>query len=296
MAFPDLPPLTALRAFEATARRASFKEAAAELFVTPTAISHQIRVLEERLSVRLLHRTSRKVSLTAEGRELYDAAATGFAAINLAVQRLRGEHVPASLTLSATTAFLSHWLVPRLDDLRHALPTLDLRLHAAEDVVELSEGRIDLAIRYGRGPFAGVEAMPLKRDAFAPVCSPRLGLSKSGQLRRAALIHVDGRRTPKPSPDWGRWCKRAAIAGVDTAAGLRFNDSLHAMQAAIAGQGVAIVSLVLAADALASGLLVTPFRPTLKGDTYHFVCAQGVGGRPEVAILRDWFRNNLASS
>lgn len=296
MSFSDLPPLTALRAFEATARRASFKDAAAELFVTPTAISHQIRVLEEHLSLRLLHRTSRKVVLTSEGKELYDATASGFAAIDRVAAHLRHGPSQASLTLSATGAFLSLWLVPRLDDLRRVLPALDLRLHAAEDTVELRQGEIDLAIRYGRGPFAGVEAVALKRDGFAPVCSPRLRLSRAEQLRQVSLIHVDGRRTPRPPPDWPRWCKRAGIAGVNTAAGLRFNDSLHAMQAAIAGQGVAIVSLVLAADALASGLLVKPFRQVLNGETYHFACASGLGARPAVATLRDWFRTNLAKS
>lgn len=300
MALRDLPPLTALRAFEATARRASFKDAAAELFVTPTAISHQIRVLEEYLSLRLLHRTSRNVTLTPEGRELYDATAAGFAGIGGALARLRQEAVPASLTLSSTTAFLSHWLVPRLDELRGVLPELDLRLHAAEDTVELRPGGIDLAIRYGKGPFAGVETVALKKDAFAPVCSPRLRLSGAEDLRDAALIaaliHVDGRRTPRPAPDWPRWCRHAGITGVNTAAGLRFNDSLHAMQAAIAGQGVAIVSLVLASDALASGLLVQPFRHVLSGETYHFACAPGLGRRPDVAVLRDWFRKSLAAS
>lgn len=296
MAYRNLPPLTALRAFEATARRASFKGAATELFVTPTAISHQIRVLEEYLSLRLLHRTSRKVTLTPQGQELYDATASGFAGISEAVARLRQEPEQSLLTLSATMAFLSHWLVPRLDELKQDLPALDLRLHAAEDMVELRSGGIDLAIRYGKGPFAGVEAVALKRDAFAPVCSPRLGLSKPGQLRDVPLIHVEGRRTPRPAPDWPRWCKRAGISGVNTEAGLRFNDSQHAIQAAIAGHGVAIVSLVLAADALASGLLVQPFRHVLAGGTYHFARAPGLGNRADIASLGNWFRSNLAAS
>ena len=295
MEFRNLPPLTALRAFEATARRASFKGAAAELFVTPTAISHQIRVLEEHLSLRLLHRTSRKVTLTSHGQDLYDATASGFAGIDRAVARLRKEPERGSLTLSATMAFLSHWLVPRLGELKQTLPTLDLRLHAAEDMVKLQPGGIDLAIRYGRGPFAGVEATALRRDAFAPVCSPRLRLSKTGQLRDVPLIHVDGRRTPRPAPDWPRWCARAGVTDVSTRAGVRFNDSQHAMQAAIAGHGVAIVSLVLAADALASGLLVRPFRHVLPGGTYHFACAPSLRSRADIAALYDWFRNTLAA-
>lgn len=295
MATHDLPPLAALRAFEVTARRASFKAAAAELYVTPTAISHQIRHLEEHLALRLLHRSARAVTLTPEGRELYEATAAGFMEISRAMLRLRqGPAASAALTLSATTAFLSHWLVPRLDDIRRVLPDLDLRLHAAETIVELRSGSVELAIRYGKGPFAGVHAAPLRKDAFAPVCSPRLGLSTVKGLRDAELIHVDGHRAPQPPPDWPRWCKRAGVDGVNTTAGLRFNDSIHAMQAAIAGKGVAIVSVVLAADALASGLLVRPFRQALPGETYHFACAPELRDRAEVSALRGWFRENMA--
>jgi LysR family glycine cleavage system transcriptional activator len=292
----DLPPLAALRAFEAAARRASFKAAATELFVTPTAISHQIRLLEDYLGVRVLNRTPRAVSLTPEGRALYDVAAAGFADIGRVASRLRQKQPEAILTLSATTAFLSHWLVSRLATLRQVLPELELRLHTSEDVVELQPGGIDMAIRYGKGPFAGVEATPLACDAFAPVCSPSLDLTKLRDLRRAKLIHVEGRRVPQPSPDWPRWCRTAGATGVNTDAGLRFTDSMHAVQAAIAGQGVAIVSRVLVADALASGLLVQPFSEVLQGETYHFVCAAGLGARDDVARLREWFRQNLASS
>ena len=165
----DLPPLGALRAFEAAARLASFKAAAAELFVTPTAISHQIRQLEEQLGVAVLLRSSRAVSLTAEGKILFGAVASGFADIRRAVAQLRAETAPAILTLSATTGFLSQWLVPRLPRIQKLLPDLDLRLHASDAPVELRPGTIDIAIRYGKGPFAGTEAVALKTDAFAPV-------------------------------------------------------------------------------------------------------------------------------
>jgi len=290
----DLPPLSALRAFEATARRASFKAAAAELFVTPTAISHQIRQLESWLGVRVLDRTPRAVSLTPSGIELYEAAAASFTEISRAVSRLRRGTAPAVLTLSATSGFLSQWLVPRLADLRRVLPDLDLRLHASDAVVALRTGSVDAAIRYGTGPYRGVDATALKADRFAPVCSPTLSLSRLGELRRATLIHVEGRRVPQPLPSWTRWCTRAGAKGVNTDAGLRFTDGLHAVQAAIAGQGVAIVSLVLVADALASGLLVQPFPTVLRGATYHFVCPPDLSHRPDVAALRTWFQDRLA--
>ncbi|WP_245448907.1 LysR family transcriptional regulator [Phyllobacterium sophorae] len=218
----DMPPLTALRAFEATARLSSFKAAAAELFVTPTAISHQIRQLEEYLGLRVLDRTPRSVKLTSKGKELYEATVSGFGEIRRSVTRLREFENPKALTLSATTAFLSHWLVPRLAEIRRVLPELDLRLHASETMVKLQPGEIDVAIRYGKGPFAGVEATPLKIDVFAPVCSPGLNMMNPEDIHRVALIHVDGRTSPLPLPDWPRWCAEAGISGVNTTAGLGF--------------------------------------------------------------------------
>ncbi len=290
---PDLPPLGALRAFEAAARLASFKAAAAELFVTPTAISHQIRQLEEQLGVTVLLRSSRAVSLTAEGKLLFDAVASGFADIRRAVAQLRAGTAPAILTLSATAGFLSQWLVPRLPRIQKLLPDLDLRLHASDTPVELKSGTIDIAIRYGKGPFPGAEAVALKADAFAPVCSPQLKIRRLTDLRQADLIHIDGRSRPRPIPDWRRWCAKAGITGIDTEAGLRFTDGMLAVQAAIAGQGIVIVSLVLVTDALSSELLIQPFEFTLPGDTYHFVSAPGLWDRSDVATLRKYFQENL---
>jgi LysR family transcriptional regulator, glycine cleavage system transcriptional activator len=288
MASHGFPPLTSLRAFEAVARRSSFKAAAEELFVTPTAISHQIRQLETHLGLRVLERTPRAVRLTAEGSVLYEATASGFAEIAKALAHLRLRQRPAILTLSATTAFLSHWMVPRLTELHRLLPEIDLRLHASDTIVELRSGGVDAAIRYGRGPFAGVAAVPLREDVFGPVCSPGLRLSKLEDLRQVGLIHIDGRQVPVPPPDWPRWCAKAGLLDVDTQAGARFPDSALAVQAAIAGHGVAIVSLVLVADALAAGLLVAPFAPVLRGETYHFACAPELETRADIVALRTW--------
>ena len=291
---PNLP-LTSLRAFEAAARRASFKAAAEELFVTPTAISHQIRQLEDYLGVRVLDRTPRAVTLTAEGATLYEATAAGFREIGRIVAQLRGKRETATLTLSSTPVFLSHWMAPRMGELRRLLPDIDLRLHASDEVVELRPGGIEVAIRYGKGPYRGTSSTPLRDDVFAPVCSPRLGISKLKDLRRATLIHIDGRTRPQPPPDWPRWCARAGLTGIDTLGGLRFPDSLLATHAAIAGQGVAIISLTLVADALAAGLLETPFEQTLEGEAYHFVCAKEVERRPDIAGLRSWMLGTLGS-
>lgn len=294
MARPTLPPLLALRAFEAVARRASFRLAADELSVTPTAISHQIRQLETYLGRRVLDRTPRSVSLTTEGAALYEVTRSGFVAIAEVVARIRESGGATRITLSSTAAFLGHWLTSRLETLRRDLPAIDLRLHASDAVADLRPGGIEAAIRYGKGPFAN--AVELCQDSFAPVCSPGLKIKTPADLRRAPLIHIDGRRRPLPLPDWRRWCEKAKVRQVDTNAGQHFPDSLLAVQAAIAGQGVAIVSLVLASHALRAGLLVAPFQISLPGEAYHFVCAEGLENRADVSSLRAWFAKELAGA
>lgn len=287
-----LPPLPALRAFEAVARRASFKQAADELCVTPTAISHQIRQLETYLGRRLFNRTPRSVTLTSEGVAFYQATRAGFSIIADATMRIRGKRDQGTITLSSTSAFLGHWLTSRLGTLHRELPSIELRFHSSDAIVDLEPGVIDAAVRYGKGPFAN--AIPLCEDEFAPVCSPALGIATLADLRSARLLHVDGLRQPQPPPDWRRWCRMAGVRDMDTASGQHFPDSLLAVQAAIAGQGVAIISLVLASDAIASGLLVVPFSTTLPGERYHFACAEGTYDRPDIAALRNWLTSSLA--
>ncbi|WP_421358469.1 LysR substrate-binding domain-containing protein [Agrobacterium rosae] len=290
-----LPPLSSLRALEAAARRASFKAAAEELLVTPTAIRHQIRQLEAYLGFRVLNRSPRAVTLTIPGQALYEATAVGFGEIERVVARLQVDTGPTVVTLSSTTAFLSHWLVPRMEALRHAVPNIDLRLHTSNVVEDLRPGGIETAIRYGDGPFPGVVSVVLCTDQLTPVCSPSLGLSNLRDLRSTTLIHIDGRSRPTPTPDWSRWCAQAGITDLETHAGLRFPDSMLAVQAAIAGQGVVIVSRVLVDDALARGLLQAPFTQSLSGDAYHFVCAAEMGHRADIAALRTWFQASFSA-
>jgi LysR family glycine cleavage system transcriptional activator len=289
----DLPPLGALRAFEATARRRSFKDAATELFVTPTAISHQIRQLEEFLGVRVLNRTPQAVSLTPEGQVLFEAAGETFEALRVATRRVRTLADDQVLTLSSTPAFLSNWFIPRLAEARKCFPDLELKLCASDEITDLRAGIVDIAVRYGRGPFPPHSSTLLRNDSFAPVCSPRLGISSLEDLRSATLIHVDGRRVPQPTPDWANWSRAAGFDGLDVAAGPRFTDGNHALQAAIAGHGVTIVSLVLAEDAINAGLLVQPFSHTLSGEAFHFVVAHGIAGRADIMALGEWFLTQM---
>lgn len=293
MKLNQMPPMAAVRAFEAVARHASFKAAAGELMVTPTAISHQVRQLEEFLGVRVLNRSPRLVELTAAGKVLFDAATTGLGEITRAAAEIRHPGPTKALTLSSTISFLSQWLVPRLAEIQRIIPDVTLRLHASDGMVDLDGGVVDVAVRYGRGPYPGFDSTRLVQDVFTVVCSPKLGVSGVDDLMRCRFIHVDGQTVPYPSPDWARWCLHAGVAGLDLSAGLRFTSSLHAVQAAIAGQGVAIVSRVLVVDALSAGILVEPLATVLPGEAYHFVTGRAVERSAEVSTLREWLKTSL---
>jgi len=269
-----LPPLSGLRAFEAAARHGSFRRAADELSVTPTAISHQIRALEDRLGVDLFERRTRQVVLTEAGRRLFPGLRDGFDTIAGALETLAREVSRPALTISATFAFTALWLVPRMARLQATFPQVDLRLHASDDPVTLAAGRADIAIRYGAGPWPGVEAEPMLADRFAPVANPALGIRDPQNLSRAPLIHFDWRRKEPADPDWRMWMAAAGIA-VEPPSHLRFSQESHAIQAAVAGQGAALVSLVLVEDEIRAGRLAQPFGPVLAGRTYHLLRASG---------------------
>ncbi|WGF88233.1 transcriptional regulator GcvA [Marinivivus vitaminiproducens] len=283
-----LPPLTALRAFEAAARHLSFKRAADELGVTPTAISHQVRLLEETLGLRLFERRTRQVVTTADGQALYEATRDGLDVIARALSTLVRRPQHRVVTLSATPAFTARWLLPRVAAFRAANPGLDLRLHASDDPVDFHAGTVDAAIRYGVGPYPDLVALPLIEDRYAPVCSPMLGLADAGALRCQTLLHFEWRHARPDSPTWPRWFRQAGIDMTEAGRGITFTDEGHAVQAALAGQGVALLSLVLVADELASGALVQPFGPTLRGHRYHLVHPRHGYDGEAIEALRRW--------
>lgn len=288
-----LPPLGALRAFEAAARHLSFKAAADELGVTPTAISHQLRLLEDQIGQRLFVRQIRKVTLTSAGEALFPVLRDGLESFAAAIARLRAGPQRQRLTLSATPAFVAKWLLPRLGDWQARHPMIDLHLHASETPADLAGigtgGSADAAIRYGRGHWAELHSELLLPSLFAPVASPRLGLRRPSDLKRQTLLHFDWRQRRRDTPTWKRWADAAGLR-LDIDGGLRFSDESHAIQAAIAGQGVALLGLPLVAAELASGALVQPFGPVLPGDGFHLVTQPERAQQPEIVALRDWLR------
>lgn len=287
-----LPPLAALRAFEAAARNLSFRKAAEELAVTPTAVSHQIRLLEDTLGMPLFVRQVRCVSLTSAGQRLYPILRDGFDAFERAIADLSPRRQRKAVTLTATTLFTARRLLPALSLFREHHPAFDLRLHASDDLVDLASGLADIAVRYGSGPFAGLVSEPLQSERFGVLCSPNLGLSKPEDLKRATLLHVEWKR-PDLAPDWPRWARLAGMSNLAVDQGLRFTEDAHALQAAVAGHGVIVASLVLAAPEIEAGLLIHPFGPVIPGETYHIVATRENMACADVRAVSDWLKQTV---
>ncbi|NOV24977.1 LysR family transcriptional regulator [Cupriavidus necator] len=291
-----LPPLGALRAFEAAARRASFKHAADELHVTPTAVSHQIRLLEDSLGVKLFERQTRKVRLTAAGHQLFPAVRDGLDGMERAVLAVQRSGRSQVATLTSTVAFMARRLAPLAGQFRAAHPDWTLRLDASDQVVDLDHDA-DAAIRYGSGSYPGLVVEPLFRDRFAPVCSPGLRLASLQDLKQATLVHFEwgpAARDDVRAPVWQQWLAQAGVEVADAQAGLRFTDEIHAVQATIAGQGIGLLSLTLVAEELASGMLVQPFALALESFQYDLVYSERAAQRPATRLLRDWVREMFA--
>ncbi|KEY57117.1 LysR substrate-binding domain-containing protein [Serratia sp. DD3] len=282
-----LPSLTALRAFEAAARLGSFKKAAEELAVTATAISHRIRVLEEYLEHPLFLRKVRAVELTQNGEALFTAVHSSFETIALAIERIR-KPSRSLVTLSTTPAFATKWLVPRLADFHEAHPDIDLHIHASNTPVDLNAGTIDLAIRYGQGQYGGVISTLLLEDNFAPVASKMLQTTTNQDVSKWPLIHFDWHRPLPVDLTWAEWARATGRKPSDLSAGSRYSEESHAIQATIAGQGVALLSLLLIEEELRLGVLEIVGEPALKGMSYHLLKSNQRPASEAIATVENW--------
>jgi LysR family transcriptional regulator, glycine cleavage system transcriptional activator len=288
-----LPPLNSLRAFEVVSRHESFRAAAEELHVTAAAVSQQVKALETHLGRKLLRRRSGGYSLTADALAGLPNLRAGFDQLSSAVETMMsgGQRI---LTVSAVPSLAAEWLVPRLHRFREQYPGLDVLLHASEELVDFEHSRVDLGIRYGTGRYPGLVSERLFVDEIFPVYSPRMlkgraPLKKPGDLRGLPLIHTDWTPDRGHWPGWTDWMRAAGITGMDVSKGLRSSDGALVIQAAIAGQGVALGSKALVLEHLAAGRLIRPFRLSLVTDfAYYVVCAKSRADEPELRAIRNW--------
>ena len=287
-----LPPLIELRAFDAAARHLSFKKAASELGVTPTAISHQIRQLERYCGRALFRRRPRPLTLTEAGARLFPIIRDGLETFVTAFAAVRRDGDAQPFRVTTTNAFASRWLVPRLPRWRNARPNAPLEVIGTDGVLDLDAGDADVAIRYARKmPTDGI-AKEFLSDSFWPVCSPELspGLKRAAGLRGHVLVHCYWSPSDLEAPTWQRWLAAAKrkwrdVPDLKDMDHLSFREELHAIEAVIAGQGIGIFSDVLVARELAAGTLVRPFDCSLPGYRFYVV---RTSGHPREKIIQNF--------
>ena len=288
-----LPPLKAVRTFEAAARHLSFTRAADELHVTQAAVSHQIKALEEWLGVTLFRRQTRGVLLTDAGRAYLPALTDALDAIDRATRDLLRRDQAGILTISSLGSFAAKWLVPRLGRFADRHPDISVRIAAEDTLVDFTQSEVDLAIRYSRGTWRGLHHEKFLTEEFFVVCAPKLldgphPLNSPADLAHHTLLHDQMRE------DWQMWLDHAGVT-VGPGRSLGFSHSNMVLDAAIDGLGVALGRSIMVADDLAAGRLVKPFALSLKAEfAYHLVCPPDHVGRPKVKAFRDWIFDEVA--
>lgn len=297
-----LPPLNALRAFEAAARHLSLARAADELGVTASAVSHQIKQLEEILETALFVRMTRQIALTQAGRICLPLLTQAFDKMAEAVALIQRQDETGALTVSAAPSFAAKWLVPRAENFRAAHPDIDLRISANISVVDFRTGEADVAIRFGRGGYRGMKVDKLFSEVIAPLCSPRLAagghpLNSPADLAHHTLLHDDSTYEAGTGTDWRMWLNLAGQEKLDASRGPRFSYADHALAAAIDSQGVVLGRLSLSQSDLAAGRLIQPFGQELPTDFGYYLVRPDRGpGLPKVAAFRNWILSETGSA
>ena len=272
-----LPPLNALRAFEVAARHMSFQKAAEELSVTPSALSYQIRQLENFLQVKLFERLNRAVRLTEAGQRVAPGVHDAFDCLAETMERLKSAPPPNVLTVSTGPAFAAKWLTPRLHKFLERHPEIDIRISANLKLADFHNDEVDAAIRFGAGKYTGLHAEALAEEYVLPLINPKL-LQEFGSkfephdLSRLTLIHDDSANFLSNAANWTEWLRLARIDNVDTSRGLHFSHADQALEAALDGAGIVLGRLTLAMRDIALGRLVAPFDLMLRAQATFFFC------------------------
>jgi LysR family transcriptional regulator, glycine cleavage system transcriptional activator len=295
-----LPPLNALRSYEAAARHLSFTKAAGELGVTPAAVSHQVKMLEDHMGVALFQRVNRQLVLTEAGAACLPGIRSSFEGLASAVDSISVAGRSGVLTVSVAPSLAGKWLLPRLERFKAMHPEIDVRVSASMQLVDFAGGEIDVAIRFGIGRYSGLRSERLVSEAVVPVCSPKL-LEGPHPLRSPAdvgfhtLLHDDTPDDDASCPSWEMWLKAAGVDGVDASRGPRFNQSSLVLEAAILGQGIALAKSTIAAVDLAEGRVVKPFELTLPLEfAYYIVTPESKTLMPKVDLFIRWLKEEVA--
>ena len=289
-----LPPLNAIRAFEAAGRHLSFTKAADELNVTAAAISQQIRNLEDIVGVPLFRRMTRAVMLTDAGQEALPLLGEGFDKLLDGVKKMQAHENAGVLTVSAAPSFAAKWLVRRLPHFQDQYPDIRIRIDPTLHLADFERDNVDIGIRFGEGNYKGLRTDLLIQENTLPVCSPRLlegthPLKQPGDLRHHRLLHCDWGYQDGEQPNWAMWLQMAGVEDVDPTRGPTFTTEVLALEAAIDGQGIALANRKIIANDLAEGRLVLPFDLTLTSKYgFYVVCPEASADLPKNAAFREW--------
>lgn len=288
--------LNVLRAFEAAGRHLSFKKAAEELHVSPAAVGHQVKTLEDALGTRLLVRLNRAIELTEAGHELLSGLTDVFHRLSVTLDTFHQRSSRRSFKVSVEPSFAAKWLIRRLDRFQKLHSGMNLRIDATARQVDFSREPVDIAIRYGTGEYKGLLADRLFNDSVMPVCSPKLlegvhPLRTPKDLCHHVLLHCEPNPKYPSWPSWDTWLKAAGLDNIEPNKGLEFSVSSYPLllQAAIEGQGVGLASNIHVVDDLAVGRLIKPFDLSLPLSFGYFVVyPERTAESPEVRAFRDW--------
>jgi DNA-binding transcriptional LysR family regulator len=290
-----LPSLDFLRGFEAAGRRLSFTLAAEELFVTQSALSRQIKALEDALGLRLFERRHRALALTAAGAVYHRDVTTALSALAAATESTRGVVRAPGLAITTTVSFASLWIIPRLSRFRARHPDVEVYVSADDRTVDLSRGEVDIAVRYLPESAAPETAVRLFGERMLPVVSPALMRSGAAPLARPAdlahhvLLHLDDPDGRMPWLNWPAWLNSNGAPDLKPAGALRFRIYDQEIQAAVGGQGIALGRIPMISEHLRDGRLVAPFPKRYESARgYYVLVAPAVGDRPDVAAFVRW--------
>ena len=283
----ELPPIAFLRAFSRAAETLSLKEAAADLNLSPSAVSRQIQSLEAHLGVTLFRRLNPGLEVTEEGLRYLETVNRVLGELRRAQDALAGPR-SGPLRVSALESFTESWLIPHLSDFEHAHSGIELQVEATLRYADFERDPVDVAIRFGTGPWAGLHSEPIVDLTYFPVCSPELGgrspVREPGDLRWHTIIHVS--QTPDA---WSEWLRQAGVPGLRPKRSVTYDHLSIALSAAESGHGVALSSDFLCAQRLATGRLRAPFEFRARSaSTYHLVCRPEGLDDPRIVALRDW--------
>src|SRR5258706_8553816 len=290
----QLPPLNALKAFEAAALRESFTRADEELGVAQGAVSHQVKSLEDTLGIKLFNRERQRLVINDAGREYLNVVRDALDRIAAGTERVLQRQNSGVLTVSTSPDFAAKWLVYRLGRFSEAHPDIDLRVSATMHHIDFVREEVDVAVRHGDGNWSGLDAVRLCTEQLFPVCSPKLmvgrnRITKLADLLKTPLLHLDD------SKAWSQWFDAAGVTEPETSHGLVLNRASMLIDAAVDGQGVALARTTLAAWDLINGRLVRPFDLSLKlSKTYWIVCPKAASTKPKIVTFRDWLFSEAA--